>query len=503
MQYQGKAVEVISTRKTFGKTVAQIRVLSTKEILDVRAEELSEDHHTATLSELVFKAMAARIQNEVSSQKLLAPLESNIIPLPHQILALEKVMGGTYLRFLLADEVGMGKTIETGLVLKELKLRGIVKRTLIIVAVSAMQQWRNELKNRFNENFHIYDSDYISTLTRTFTKFEADNEINIWSQHNQLIVPTDALKPIEGRQGWSRERVEEHNRFRIRSVLDAEFDLLVIDECHKVGGSTNLVGRFQMAEILCNAIPNVLLLSATPHRGKSDHFRRILGLLDADAFSGEGMPSIDELNPYVVHTEKRQAIDYSGKPLFNQRHTESVVVPYDDKKHAKQRALFEAVTEYIVSGFNLAKESSNSSYGFVMVLFQRMMSSSTQAILNAMERRADRLHSEQMELSREQVAIDLIELGYSGQLELDFEARITAAMEGTRQAYEEEFETLKNLVRQAKECVTYERDVKLEYLISRMEEIKLAQEDPEIKFLVFTEFVATQKMLRKELKTMN
>ena len=80
--------------------------------------------------------MAARIRNEVHSQKILAPYESNIIPLPHQILALEKIMSGNYLRFLLADEVGMGKTIETGLVLKELKLRGIVKRTLIIVPLS-------------------------------------------------------------------------------------------------------------------------------------------------------------------------------------------------------------------------------------------------------------------------------------------------------------------------------------------------------------------------------
>ena len=500
MMYHGKAVEVISTRKTFGKEIARVRILSRDEVIDVPAQELSDDTQSTSIDELIFKAIAARIRNEVSTQKLFSPFESNIIPLPHQILALEKVMNGTYLRFLMADEVGMGKTIEAGLILKELKLRGIVRRTLVIVPVSAMQQWRNELKRHFNESFHIYDSTYVSTLTRTFTKLEADNEVNLWSQHNQIIVPMDALKPIETRQGWNKERVEEYNHHRIQSVLDAEFDLLIIDECHKVGGSTNLVGRFQMAEILCNAVPNVLLLSATPHRGKSDHFRRILSLLDADAFSGEGMPSIAELDPYVVRTEKRQAIDYNGKPLFNHRHTERVLVPYSDLDHARQKSLYEAVTAYVVNGFNLARETSNTSYGFVMVLFQRMVSSSTEAIMDAMERRANRLSAERQTISREQVAVDLIELGYNGQLELDFEARITEAMEGTRQAYETELELLNELVRQARECVLHERDAKLEYLLERMDTLKRTEENPELKFLIFTEFTSTQNMLKRELE---
>ena len=500
MLYHGKPVEVLSTRKTFGRSVAQVRILTTGQILDVPSDELRENMKEASLPELVFKAMAARIRSEVNTQSILSPFESNIIPLPHQILALEKIMNGNYIRFLLADEVGMGKTIEAGLVLKEMKLRGIVKRTLIIVPLSAMQQWRTELKQHFNETFHIYDSEYINTLTRTFSRLEADNEINIWSQHNQLIVSMDALKPVEIKQGWNRERAEEYNRRRIQNVLDTDFDLLIIDECHKVGGSSALVGRFQMAQILCNAIPNVLLLSATPHRGKSDHFRRILGLLDADAFSGEGMPSLRELEPYVIRTEKRQAIDYNGKPLFNERKTERVTVPYSVEAHLRQRQLYEDVTEYVVNGFNLAKETSNTSYGFVMILFQRMISSSTQAIHDAMARRASKLQVEQNELSREQVAIDLLELGYTGQLELDFESKITDTIEGCRQAYETELEILNGLIRQAKECISHERDAKLEYLIQRMDELKRAEESPSLKFLIFTEFTSTQSMLKRELE---
>ena len=91
-------------------------------------------------------------------------------------------MNGAYCRFLIADEVGMGKTIEAGLCLKELKLRGIVKRTLIVVPLSAMTQWQSELKKHFNEKFHIYDSEFIGSMAKTFGRLDADNDINIWQQ---------------------------------------------------------------------------------------------------------------------------------------------------------------------------------------------------------------------------------------------------------------------------------------------------------------------------------
>lgn len=499
MTYHDKQVELLSSRTTFGKSVSRIRVLADSQVLDVPTEELKDDEVAVSIHELAFKAMAARIRTEVAARASLAPLESNIIPLPHQILALEKVMSGNYLRFLLADEVGMGKTIEAGLILKELKLRGVVKRTLIIVPVSAMQQWRTELKQHFNESFHIYDSEYIGALARTFSRLEAENEINIWKTHNQLIVSMDALKPVESRQNWSREQIDEYNRYRIRSVIEADFDLVIIDECHKVGGGSTLVGRFQMAQILCNAIPNVLLLSATPHRGKSDHFRRLLGLLDADAFTGDGMPTIPELEPYVVRTDKRQSIDYEGKPLFNSRRTERVIVQYDQGRHARQMALYEDLTEYVVNGFNLASTTKNTSYGFVMILFQRMLSSSTQAILDAMEKRAARLTSERDDASRESVAAELLELGYSGQFELDFESKVTTALQNTKAAYATELELLNGLVNQAKEVIDRELDAKLEYLIDRMKDIKSREDDPDTKFIIFTEFTSTQRMLVKEL----
>lgn len=500
MLYQGKEVEILSRKSVFGKPIAEVKILSTGQTKSVPLSELSDEKRVPTDAEISFKALAAKIRSEVFKQAMLAPIESNIVPLPHQILALEKVMSGQFLRFLIADEVGMGKTIETGLVLKELKLRGIAKRTLIVVPKSAMGQWQQEMKKHFNELFHIYDTDYINTLSRTFARLEVDNEINLFTQHNQIIVSMDALKPIESRQGWSKQKVEEYNRYRIQSVLEAEFDLLVIDECHKVGGSTTQVGRFQMADVLCNAIPNVLLLSATPHRGKSDHFRRILQLLNADAFSGEGMPTLPELEPYVVRTEKRQAIDYNGKTLFNKRHTKKIEVVYDPVIHRKQQTLYDAVTDYVVSGFNLAQQTRNTSYGFVMILFQRLMSSSTKAILDAMQKRAERLSGERQEVNKENIINNMEEFGFEGQMELDFEQKVFSLVEEAQANYDTELSILQGLIRNAKDCLETETDAKVEFLMNKLSELKRIEQNPDSKFLIFTEFTSTQYMLKKVLE---
>jgi superfamily II DNA or RNA helicase len=310
----------------------------------------------------------------------------------------------------------------------------------------------------------------------------------------------DALKPIESRQGWTKQKLDEYNRYRIESVIEADFDLIVIDECHKVGGSTQWIGRYQMAEILCNAIPNVLLLSATPHRGKSDHFRRVMQLLDADAFSGEGMPKLRELEPFVVRTEKRQAIDYNGKPLFNKRVTKKIEVHYDDLRHAKQRNLYESVTEYVVNGFNLAQQTKNTSYGFVMLLFQRMMSSSTQAILDAMQRRADRLAGEKQDVTKENIIQNYEDLGYDAQLEMDFEQRVFTIVQETQANYDAELSILQELIKDAKDCLNSESDAKVDFLLEKLLELKRIEQNPDLKFLIFTEFTSTQFMLKKELE---
>jgi SNF2 family DNA or RNA helicase len=419
----------------------------------------------------------------------LAPYESSLIPLPHQILVLEKVMQSNQNRFLLADEVGMGKTIETGLILKELKIRGDIKRILCVVPKSAMLQWQSELKEHFNEVFHLYDSEMITSMARTFANINADEEYNFWTQHNQIIVSTDALKPLEKRQGWSNERVDEYNKYRMQAVLEADFDLVIMDEAHKMGGATSMVSRFILAQELCNSVPNVLLLTATPHRGKSDHFRRILQLLDPDAFAGEGLPDIEELEPYVIRTERRFAVDYEGKKLFNERQTRRFDVMLDINKHQKQMALYDAVTDYVRRGFNTAKRAGNPAKGLIMILFQRLVSSSTAAILSAMQGRLERLR-----LGEESTLDDFsneVDYEFDENEEIEFEDIVQRIAPGL--ANEEAL--LSELIAQARDCLATETDAKADALLKKIEGLKQVQVHQELKILIFTEFRTTLRML--------
>ena len=129
MLYKGKAIEILGEKDVFGQKITWIRILEDDTFLQVTHDELEDEDTVYSLPFIRFIAIAAKIKDEVAKKNILAPYESSLIPLPHQILVLEKVMQSMQNRFLLADEVGMGKTIETGLILKELKLRGEIKRT--------------------------------------------------------------------------------------------------------------------------------------------------------------------------------------------------------------------------------------------------------------------------------------------------------------------------------------------------------------------------------------
>lgn len=494
MTYKGKAIEIIGSKTIFGRETLWVHILEDDSFIHLLREDLDhEDKATSGIAEIRYIAIAARIKEEIAQKRLLAPYESSLIPLPHQILVLEKVMKATQNRFLLADEVGMGKTIEAGLILKELKLRSEVKRILLIVSKSAMLQWQSEMQEHFKESFRIYDSELISSLSRTFSKIEAEEELNFWRQHNQIIVSTDALKPIEVRQGWSQERVDEYNKYRIEAVVNADFDMIIIDEAHKMGGTTAQVSRYQLAEALCNVVPNVLLLSATPHRGKPDHFRRVLKLVDADAFAGEGMPSIQEIEPYVIRSEKRFAVDYDGNKLFNQRQTLCCNIELDADKHALQLALYEHVTEYVRISFGSAKRKGRSAIGLVMVMFQKLAGSSTAAILSATRTRLWRLQNEE-----DADSIDNYdnEEDYSEEFQ-DFNM-LDYSVESTPESQTEE-DILTALIAEAEICINTEMDAKASTLINKIYELQSVEHNQNLKILVFTEFRTTQEYLYKLL----
>ena len=495
MKYKGKSVEIIGRQRLFNKETLWIHILDTDIFTQVLAEELEDDDVSKNgLAYARFIAIATKIKQEIAEKHILAPYESNLIPLPHQILVLEKVMQGVQTRFMLADEVGMGKTIEAGLVLKEKKLRGEVKRILLVVPKSAMLQWQSEMKEHFAENFFIYDSDLITSMAKTFASFDAEEELNFWRQHNQIIVSIDALKPIESRQGWSQERVDAYNKYRLEMVVNADFDMVIIDEAHRMGGSSTSVSRFKMAEVLCNAVPNLLLLTATPHRGKSDHFRRLLQLMDADAFSGEGMPCIEDIQPYVMRSEKRFAVDYDGKKLFNERTTVRLDVLLDPVRHAAQIALYDHITDYVRICFGRAKSAKRNATGLVMVMLQKLASSSTDAILSALRTRLYRLENGEDEDNLEGYGLDG-SMDYEDD-ELDVS---DYSVEHTSSGLKTEIEMLQKLVEEAEQCRATETDAKATALMEKIYSLRSSGIEANNKVLVFTEFRQTQDFLIRVL----
>lgn len=490
MKYKGKRVEVISSRMLFGKETVWIHILEDNTFEQVLRSDLEEEMTSSENSGMAYVryiSIAARIKEEMAQKRLLAPYESSLIPLPHQILVLEKVVQGVQTRFLLADEVGMGKTIEAGLILKEKKLRGEIKRILLIVPKSSMLQWQSELKEHFKEQFYIYESDFIAGMAKTFAGFEAEEELNFWKQHNQIIVSLDALKPITQRAGWSQDRIDEYNKYRIESVVGADFDMIIIDEAHRMGGSTSQVSRYQMAETICNAVPNVLLLSATPHRGKSDHFRRVLQLIDADAFVGDGMPTIKDIEPFVMRSEKRYAVDYDGKKLFQPRTTIRLDVPLDDTLHKLQKALYAHVTDYVRYCFGRAKKGNRNATGLVMVMMQKLASSSTAAILGAMKTRLWRLQ-------HQEIADDICDYDEEGIIDYD-DFNTDDFSVDVQRGFGSEEEKLEELITEAQFCLDNEPDAKATALIHAIYEQQDKYNEPQIKILVFTEFRRTQTYL--------
>jgi SNF2 family DNA or RNA helicase len=282
---------------------------------------------------IVYVAAGGRVADALTQDVLLAPIESSVIPLPHQIWALARAMAMDSIRYLLADEVGLGKTIETGLIIRELKLRGLVRRILVIAPKGLVAQWVSEMRVHFGETFHLVLPEDLRTLKRIVPAADSWTDEsagqgqkpatgNPWQMFSQVVVPMDSVKPLEKRRGWSAAQLAEYNRQRFEDLISAGWDLVIVDEAHRLGGSTDQVARFKLGRGLSEAAPYLLLLSATPHQGKSDAFHRLVSLLKPREFPDVDSVTRERVQPYVIRTEKRCAIDAEGQPLFKPRRTE-------------------------------------------------------------------------------------------------------------------------------------------------------------------------------------
>ncbi|MBT4362556.1 MAG: DEAD/DEAH box helicase family protein [Candidatus Marinimicrobia bacterium] len=433
---------------------------------------------------------------------LLAPMESNVIPLPHQMQALSRAISGHQIRYLLADEVGLGKTIEAGLIMRELKLKGLVRRTLVVAPKGIATQWASEMQVHFNEGFQLILGKEIATLDRMARATGQNDNNSAWSMYDQVIVSLDSVKPIDKRRGWSKQQLSDYNHARYENLITAGWDLIIVDETHRLGGSTEQVARYKLGRGLSEASPYLLLLSATPHQGKSDAFHRIMSLLDHQAFPDPESVTHDHVAPYVIRTEKRRAIDEDGRPLFKPRKTQMVAVHWESR-HSDQQALYEAVTDYVRVGYNQALKEKKRYIGFLMILMQRLVVSSTSAIRTSLERRlavlddTNHQYSKELDLDNDSESAEVIEDLYDmdGQQLLD--ELLRTQLMGTQQERKE----VENLLESARKCERGGLDAKAEALLDWIYKLQIQENEPDLKVLIFTEFIPTQHMLKTFLET--
>lgn len=475
---------IVDVDELWGQRRYRVWLPSLNAVLLHREEEIGEPEQSVGVEHaglrVKFAAVAGRVLDLLNDDKLLAPLDSAIVPLPHQIRCLRRVVAHPgKVRYLLADEVGLGKTIEAGLAIRELKLRGLVKRVLVVAPKGLIPQWIVEMRERFGEDFRHFDPGQFDAYRRIA------QEENVWRSHDRVICSMDAVKPLDTRKGWDRQRIEAFNRDRIIGLASAGWDMIVIDESHRVAGSSDTVARHAMARMLAEAAPYLLLLSATPHQGKTDAFQRLMSLLDAEAFPDEASVTRDRVAPYVVRTEKRQALNHDGSALFKPRLTKLVGVSWEG--HEAQRELYDAVTEYVRQGYNQAMREKKTHIGFLMVLMQRLVSSSTRAIAATLERRLAVLSEPtgQLELFPDMETWN----------EMDGQEQLDTVLRQRIKALDNEKDEVRVLLDAARRVDAAGPDAKASALLDWIYRMQAEEADPELKVLIFTEFVPTQAML--------
>lgn len=332
----------------------------------------------------------------------LAVRTSSIEALPHQISAVYKdMLPKLPLRFVLADDPGAGKTIMTGLLIKEMIARGDLKRCLIVAPGNLVEQWQDELYRKFGITFLILTNDVLEASASGNAFADADNDFCI-GRLDKLARNDDIQQKLE----MSR------------------WDLVVCDEAHKMsatnfGGEAKYTKRYRLGQLLGDITENLLLLTATPHNGKPADFRYFMALIDKDRFAGanrvknpisrrgqaaasqaaipdlrdDGMDVSDVMRRLV----KEELLKFDGRPLFPERLAYTV----EYKLSPAETGLYEAVTQYVTEEFNRADRldgKRRNSVGFALTILQRRLASSPEAIYQSLKRRRERLEAKLAEV---------------------------------------------------------------------------------------------------------
>ncbi|WP_199916440.1 helicase-related protein [Miniimonas sp. S16] len=391
----------------------------------------------ANPAETVLALEATRMQQAALFDPMLAVATSKVDPLPHQIRAVygELLPKPGPLRFLLADDPGAGKTIMAGLYLKELLLRGDVRRCLIVAPGGLVDQWQEELAERFDLE--------VTILSRALADESADgNPFGDPADRTQApLILVARMDQLSRDEAW------------LAHLEGSEWDLVVVDEAHRMsatysGGELTRTLRYRLGQLLGSITRHLLLMTATPHAGKDEDFQAFLALLDPDRFEGAYRRGVHraDYSGLMRRMLKEDLLTFEGRSLFPERI--ATTVPYE--LTAAEQTLYEEVTRYVREQMNLADRVAaegdarrRTTVGFALTVLQRRLASSPAAIHESLRRRSERLRARRTELSRLGGALEEI---HHAELAVVDSTRVTRLWEDPEEVDVEETEALEEQV---------------------------------------------------------
>ena len=421
---------------------------------------------------------------------------SRVDPLPHQLEAVyEHLLKLPSVRFLLADEAGAGKTIMAGLLVRELKLRGLIEQVLVVCPANLTFQWQRELKEKFDEKFLVLKG---SDIRDQFG-------VNQWLEQKQIITSLDLAKRAEILPG-------------LRQV---HWDLVIVDEAHRMSArdETHKSLRYRLGELLRDSADHILLLTATPHKGDPQNFTLFLQLLDRDAYADvrslrEAMARrrapfyLRRTKEAMVYFPERQTDGtWTAKPVFTKRIPRTADFSIDGPEFE----LYQKITRFVKRQSARAAAQGDDprarAVGFLMSLYQRRLASSTYAMRRSLDNRARRLE-EGLKRAQDLVRtappnipdpeeLEEFEDAERERLERMLEA-ITLA--GNAEQVREEIAELLELADEAKVVEGSGSEAKLGHLRDIMQDEGFFDR-PDQRLLLFTEFKDTLDHLMEQLKS--
>jgi SNF2 family DNA or RNA helicase len=403
---------------------------------------------------------------------------ARVDPLPHQLEAVyDYFLKLPRIRFLLADDPGAGKTIMAGLLIKELKIRGLIQRILIVSPANLTFQWQREMQDKFREHFEVLRSDIL----------RANYGSNPWQERNQIVTSLPWVSIIEDAK---------------ESLLRSHWDLIIVDEAHKMSAYSmdHKTLAYQLGEALSDRTDHYLLMTATPHKGDTANFSLFLRLLDKDVYAD--IKSLEEAMrlhkaPFYLRRVKEAMVTFpdpdtgKAKSLFTRRLVQTIEFEID----SDEWELYNSLTEYVEQQSIKASQDDSArgrALGFTMAMLQRRFAPSIYALRRSLERIKDKREKvlKDPEGYRKQQILKKIpdefdELPEDEQLEiLDDLENVVASIDPD--ALKEEIFLLKKIIDQSRLLEQREIESKLGKLKDVLTEQGIFK-DPNMKLLLFTE----------------